>query len=135
MLTTQRRQKIYDRLKKKGAIESPPPATPPGLNPRLYFAVSRGKREDAKVLLVNGADPNWRNEDDGGQTALLCSVIAKDVEMVKLLVDKGANPEAKSGKGQTPLSYAKVEGLEEILKLLDSAKDELENRRSQQELL
>ncbi|KAF5125249.1 Ankyrin-1 [Metarhizium anisopliae] len=54
----------------------------------LVSSVRRGYYKTAQVLLRNGADPN---AIDGGATALLQAVIGKNLDMIKLLVDFGAD--------------------------------------------
>ena len=83
------------------------------------------KREDAvKALLELGADvhPASRN---GGFTALH-SAVADDEgpaakEIVRVLLDKGADPNARSGSGGTPLHTAAFTGNLAIIQMLLAA--------------
>jgi len=73
----------------------------------LMSACHRGRLEAAKALLRAGADPNYmiKNMDltvfwgiDGGP------------ELIKLLVEYGADLDARTPKDWTPLSYARAMG-------------------------
>ena len=58
-----------------------------------------------KALLDAGADPNRPGAD--GQTPLMIVARGTNVAAAKLLLDKGANPNAKeSQRGQTALMWA-----------------------------
>lgn len=73
----------------------------------LMVAAHRGRLEIAKALLRAGADPNYVN--GAGDLALFWALDG-GVEVTKLFVDYGADLDAESPKGWTPLSYAKAKG-------------------------
>ncbi|HXG46952.1 MAG TPA: ankyrin repeat domain-containing protein, partial [Methylomirabilota bacterium] len=58
----------------------------------------------AKLALLLGADVNAVNRE--GRTALHGAVLLGDQEMIRFLVENGADLEAKDMYGQTPLSIA-----------------------------
>lgn len=117
----------------------------------LMYAVLYGDADAVRRLLESGADPNARNEvgatalmwgvtdlekarllvarnadvnarsDDGRTPLLIASRRSGGKDVVKLLLDHGANPSAKAGGlvGEvTPLSEAMYAGDESIFRLL-----------------
>ncbi len=72
-----------------------------GLTPLMY-AAAFGSQEAIEILLGNGADLNAKDPRDG--TAL--HYAAWDAERTKLLLSRGANPNALSKIGRTPLLVA-----------------------------
>lgn len=67
----------------------------------LRAHVTRGFLDDAKMLLERGADVNFRDEFEN--TLLHFD---HDIDMVKLLLQYGADPNAKNIEGITPLHEA-----------------------------
>lgn len=74
---------------------------PAGSTPLMYAALY-GDLDSARELLKLGADPNVQNE--AGATALMWAT--DSLEMVTLLVEHGADVNAKSGDSRTPLLVA-----------------------------
>ena len=71
----------------------------------------------AEVLLAHHADLNARNSPMNGEcTPLYLAAVRGNVEMMKLLIARGADVNAKSTDGSTPLSA--VRGNVEMMKLL-----------------
>ena len=68
----------------------------------LMQAALYGGAGDLLWLLAQGADPNLA--DAVGATALMWAL--EDAEKVRVLLDAGANAEARSGDGQSPLLMA-----------------------------
>lgn len=86
----------------------------------LSRAISQGNVEIVKALLEAGADV----KSTGGPEPLLvfaCFSYNADPQIVKLLLDRGADPTAKSQQGRTPLELARERGYEEVAKLLVEA--------------
>eukprot|EP00887_Chlorella_sp_A99_P002558 scaffold6.g2558.t1 len=79
---------------------------PEGYTP-LMVAAHRGRMECAKALLRAGADPNYTN---GAGDLTLFWALDGGVEMTRLFVEYGADLDAATPKGWTPLSYAKARG-------------------------
>lgn len=73
--------------------------------------------EAIQFLLDLGFDVNGTN--DNGDTALHSAVSGRGSEVIiKFLVSKGADPEAKNKRGQTPLAIATTKGNDAITNLL-----------------
>lgn len=83
-------------------------STPEGM---LLTAVFRGNAQNAESLLAAGVSPNFRNGD--GQTLLSIAMQFKRLEVIKLLLLHGADPNgALNGPrdNRTPLQYAAQNG-------------------------
>lgn len=81
----------------------------------LMSAVFNGQRETAETLIKRGANVN---EIARGFTALRLAVEKNDMNMVKLLLDHGANPTLKADGLPSALEKAQEGGETEIVKLL-----------------
>jgi ankyrin repeat protein len=102
-------KKLANEDPKVGNLKGPGGTTP------LMQAVLYGDLDAVRLLLVNGADPNIRNE--AGATALMWAVA--DTEKLRLLLDHGADVNARSDEGRTPLLIAAGQfGSGPIVKLL-----------------
>jgi ankyrin repeat protein len=72
--------------------------------------------EALRFLLGLGFDIHGTNE--AGDTALHAAVSGRGSEaIIAFLVSKGANPESKNKRGQTPASLATAKGMDDITKL------------------
>lgn len=81
----------------------------------LMYAAAYGSIDEMKLLLAAGADVNANNAFDA--TALMWC--ANDLAKVRLLVEKGANVNARSKQGRTPLIIAAAhDGNFDVVKLL-----------------
>jgi ankyrin repeat protein len=79
----------------------------------LHIACSIEKMDLVKLLIEHGANVNATTEDRGEQTplhvAVARGVFSKDlVQLVRLLLDNGADPEAMDAKGRTALKVAQA---------------------------
>ncbi len=80
---------------------------------KLHHAAFSGDTELAENLLKRRSTQiDYR--DKNGNTPLHLAVRQNHLEMVKLLVEKGADMEAANNAGLTPLSDARVRGFKEI---------------------
>lgn len=110
----------------------------------LHNAVWAGRADLVKQLIAQGADVNARHTDGGstpldfaalrGETTIAALLIhagarpdiaamhlaaARDnVEMVRLLLDAGADPNARDASGSAPLDEAAFHGVKEVAALL-----------------
>ena len=87
---------------------------PGGATP-LMNAVLYGDAAAVRTLIECGADPNIA--DHGGATALMWAVT--DTEKTRMLLEAGANVNARSSLGRTPLAIAAgIPGATPVVKLL-----------------
>ncbi len=106
----------------------------------LHYAAKKGHKEIAELLIANGADVNAKNRE--GQTPVDVAVVRNRSDLVKLLIEKGADISlhtaarlgdlaivkslieemadinAKDTSGQTSLHYAAEYGRKDIAELL-----------------
>lgn len=61
------------------------------------------------------------DEKHEGQTAVIAAVKGNRANILKLLIEAGANVNVTMGLDQTPIEYAKEQGYSEIVELLDKA--------------
>jgi ankyrin repeat protein len=73
----------------------------------LWEAVTRGHLSILRLLLEQGADVNQKKEYDYEPTILhhAVSLLHHRPQVIKLLLDNGANPNAKNSEGEAPLVY------------------------------
>jgi len=78
----------------------------------------------AEFLLSKGAEIDEINTTEyyGGYTPLFWAVEDNNEELVRFLVQNGANVNARSTKGQTPMSLAEKGGYAEIVEILKTSK-------------
>ena len=91
-----------------------------GLNEPLASAAAEGDLPRVRSLLSIGASPNAEGVDNR-YTALTGAAEAGYTEIVRLLLQKGADPLLKNGEGQTPMECAKRNGHADIVLLLEEA--------------
>lgn len=80
----------------------------------LLISASYGSHLMAETLLKNKADVNLAFKN--GNAPLHFAVASGNLNLVKLLVEKGANKNAKNNKGQTPFDIAIDNDIKEYLK-------------------
>jgi ankyrin repeat protein len=89
-----------------------------GCTPLLNIARS-GNLMMAKVLLEKGADVNVKVTGEDSRTCLHAACLCGNVEMVRLLLENEADPDASTSTNmRTPLHWAAQKGHLEIMKIL-----------------
>lgn len=84
--------------------------------PELVYHASLGNLDEVEQLLANGTDVNTADEE--GYSALQAAAENDNIEVVKLLVEKGANVKYKSE--YTALELAEMAGNIEVIEYLKS---------------
>ncbi|XWV26219.1 ankyrin repeat-containing protein [Tupanvirus soda lake] len=82
----------------------------------IFYAIKYKNRYALQELLSNGADPNYKNNEN--MNALHLAVLKKDVTMVRMLSKYIKNINARTNGGSTALHYACNFQLTEIVKIL-----------------
>ncbi len=109
----QRAQIIGEFLKSLG----PSNTAPSTLNEELVKAAERNDLPAVRALLSQGTDAKARNERAG--RALTFALYNKNAEMVRLLVERGADVQSLDPtQGHTPLSLAAQLGQSEVVRFL-----------------
>ncbi len=104
----------FARIKATGNDAEPEYATAEQL--ALIQAAEQGDRAQLEKLLQQGVNPNGLT-GPRGSNALVYAVARGDVELTRLLLDAGADPDLKGG-GYTPLGLAALRGHARIAALL-----------------
>lgn len=86
-------------------------APTPLLGPALMPALAKRRIDLIDLLLDAGADPNWRGNREA---ALHIAVRSSCLECVTALVEAGADVNAKTKDGKTPLHLANFTGQREV---------------------
>jgi ankyrin repeat protein len=84
----------------------------------LGLAAFFGHRAIVEFLLKNGADVNLSARNAQKVTALHGAVARRDVEIVKMLLEAGADPNARQERGFAPLHDAAANGSVALVELL-----------------
>ena len=85
--------------------------------PNLIDAINRGDIDEVKKLLARGAPVNEK-DDRLGRTPLIMASMNGHAGIVKILLEKGADPNTADMEGWTPIRYAHAYGYDEIVKML-----------------
>ena len=85
----------------------------------LTNAVQSGDEKAVSAILANGADVN--ETTGGGQTALILAVIFGHTNLVKLLMNAGADPHQRDNLGLNALEWAQRRGLTEAVAILNNS--------------
>jgi hypothetical protein len=88
---------------------------------KLIKDADRDAIQDVKADLAAGANVNA--QDEHGWTALMFAVLRSDVDLVRLLLQHGADVNLKTNEGNTALTEAYGEPLEMFRLLLDHGAD------------
>jgi ankyrin repeat protein len=86
---------------------------------RLLKAVEIGQIGTVRTFITEGDDVNESSQS--GNCPLLEAASLNDTEMVKLLLENGANPDVQDMKTNTPLSWATHHKNKEMEMLITTA--------------
>ncbi|HML19729.1 MAG TPA: ankyrin repeat domain-containing protein [Candidatus Dependentiae bacterium] len=93
----------------------------------LYLAVSNDRQDVVAMLIAHGANVNIPNNNDDN-TPLHCAVArnahvvdAHNLEIIRMLIDAGANVNQRAGICGSPFHWAVLEGNKEIVSMLLAA--------------
>lgn len=82
----------------------------------LHHAIWCDHKKVTEMLLKYGADPKIKNVS--GENSLLFAVAADNLEVTKMLLECGANPNDIDDLGRTPLHVAAISKQDEIIRLI-----------------
>ena len=91
--------------------------SPDGFSP-LGFAVFFAQPRAVKLLIDAGAEVNAPSRESMKVTPLASAAAAKQTEIARLLIARGANVNARAASGHIPLHEASANGNVELVKLL-----------------
>ncbi len=80
------------------------------------MAIVKGDTETVKKLIELGSDVNKKSN---GMTPLMFAARYNRVDIIKLLVEKGANIKTKNSKGYNAMKFAKLSNAKEAIALLE----------------
>lgn len=117
-VVTARRDALWIRfLTEKGA--NPNIRNKQGVSP-LQLAVTMGYADGVDALLGAGADVEVSNV--AGETPLIAAIHARDIPIIRMLLDKGANPDRTDNSGRTARDYATLmKGNAQVLDEIEKA--------------
>ncbi|KAF5607161.1 ankyrin [Fusarium subglutinans] len=104
------------------------PARPGSLTPemiefasRMYDAARKGDVATFEQALPAGLPPNLTN--DKGDTLLMLAAYHGHADLVKVLIQHGADPNRLNDRGQSPLAGAVFKKEDAVIQLLDGGAD------------
>ncbi|XP_014205114.1 myotrophin [Copidosoma floridanum] len=80
----------------------------------LHYAADYGQKEVVRYLLDKGADIHAK--DKHGITVILAAIWEGHTDVVKLLLENGADPNGETPDGQKYLDVAEKDEIKELLK-------------------
>lgn len=88
----------------------------------LHGACFKGHFEVAKRLVISGIEIN--SKDENGSTPIIYATLFRHEKLAEFLFKNGANPTLKDNTGDSAVDYAKSLGLENLVHLYSSFKNE-----------
>ncbi|NER12432.1 hypothetical protein GWK08_03185 [Leptobacterium flavescens] len=88
-----------------------------GIN-AFCMAIAKGDMETVKKLIEQGENVNKKSR---GMTPAMWAARYNRVEILKLLIDKGANLHLRSNQGFKALKYAEAAGAKEAMQVIKNA--------------
>ncbi|KAA0154251.1 hypothetical protein FNF29_02471 [Cafeteria roenbergensis] len=84
----------------------------------LFGAVETGDLHAVAIQVLNGARVNWRNEYASGRTALMTAAARGHDDVVRFLIDRGADLDVQDTHGQTALMSAAYKSKPRVVRTL-----------------
>lgn len=81
-------------------------------------SIAKGDFETVQKLISRGADINQKSN---GMTPAMYAAKFNRVEILKLLIEEGANLKARTDKKMTAAKYAKLHGADDALAIIEEA--------------
>jgi len=85
------------------------------------LASSYGFLAIVKDLLAHRADPNIVPKDNSGLTALMAAAYRGHIDVIRVLLDHGADVSIKDQQGKTALLWAEAQGHADVAQVLRDA--------------
>lgn len=116
----------FSRINATGSDREPVYAE--GKQSELIAAAAANDTKGVEALLKMGVNPN-ATIDQWGENALMHAILQGNIDMTRILLDGGANPDLK-GLGFTPLGMAALRGHVQIARLLLKAGADIDRKSS-----
>jgi hypothetical protein len=87
----------------------------------VFQAIERGNLRALEQFLTQGCDVEVRNA--GGQTLLAAAAMYSWPKIVRLLLERSADPNARDAQGRTPLHHAATASIDSVKLLLAAGSD------------
>jgi hypothetical protein len=94
------------------------------LGPAAEFAIEKGNLSLLEILLANGVEIDGALDSKSGDTLLHTAVMAGQLKIAKVLLDRGASREIRDGSGKRPIDLALDYDRPDFKKLLAKADTE-----------
>lgn len=104
------------------------PKTAPSICVDIWDFAANGDLEQVRRALDGGLDVDMTEEDGGKLTPLHFACDRGHVEVVELLIARGASVAARDEEGQTPLHYAVFNDFLDVVRVLSKAGADFEAR-------
>ncbi|MDH5655743.1 MAG: ankyrin repeat domain-containing protein [Spirochaetia bacterium] len=86
---------------------------------QLIESINNSDASGVRAALESGADVNYMNMDDGGMTPMNYACVAKSgEEIVRILIDRGADVKRTDSFGMSPLHYAAASANLKVVQML-----------------
>jgi ankyrin repeat protein len=120
-----RKKRIYELLNKQTTEINPKGSTP------LHIALESGHSDVAKILMTNGAILSNKERDE----SFLKATKAGHLEVVKLLIERGAKPQGVNEQVGDPLRWAIMKGHVDVAQFLIQKGAKLDSKELNDQLL
>jgi ankyrin repeat protein len=90
----------------------------PGFGREAIMLIDAVRNGDLSQIRATLPTSDLEMRDERGRTALLLATHANAIDIARVLIEAGADPNARDGMKDTPFLYAGAEGRDEILKLI-----------------